>query len=63
MKELTTEDFHYCYSKRVSDFLSFKGVRYITKGINPTNNKLYSMYHKTKRLQDALNEYHLLNQN
>lgn len=62
MKELMKEDFYCCYSKRVSDFLSFKGIKYINKAINPTNNNLYSLYHKTPRLQVALEEYNTYNQ-
>ncbi|MGK4040912.1 hypothetical protein AB0Y20_01325 [Heyndrickxia oleronia] len=50
-------DLYFCYSKRVSDFLSFKQVKYLTKAINPINNKLYSLYYKTPKLQAALDEY------
>lgn len=60
--ELTNEDFHYCYSKRVSDFLSYKGIKYIKKGVNTKNDKIYSMYLKNSKLQNALNEYRQLNQ-
>lgn len=51
------KDFFYCYNLKLSDYLSEKGFKYITKAISLDNNKVYSMYYKTNELQKAIDEY------
>ncbi|WP_080845595.1 hypothetical protein [Cytobacillus gottheilii] len=55
--ELTNDDFYYCYSKRVSSFLSYKGIKYINKGLNPKSGRLYTLYLKNSALQKALKQF------
>lgn len=54
---MTERDFFFCYNPRLSAFLRYKGINYITKAVNPKNNLLFSLYIKNKELQRALNEY------
>lgn len=57
MDELTQRDFFFCYSKKVSDFLTLKGVKYITKAINPGNGDYYALYHKSDSFSKAMDMY------
>lgn len=62
MKQLTEKDFFFCYNYKLSAFLRYKGIHYITKSIAPKNNKMYTMYQKTDELQAAIDQYVTLNQ-
>lgn len=53
--------YYKCYSKPLSKFLLHKGITYIVVAIEPTNNKLYSLYECDDQLSKALTEYGQLN--
>ncbi|OLN22909.1 hypothetical protein BTO30_07125 [Domibacillus antri] len=54
---MSEKDFFFFYNYKLSAFLKYKGISYITKAINPQNNKMFTMYPKTDELQSAINEY------
>ncbi|MCP3738793.1 hypothetical protein [Rossellomorea sp. BNER] len=53
--------FFYCYNKRLSDFISTKGVQYIHVAQEPKSGKLYSLYLINEELQSAIDEYKQFN--
>jgi hypothetical protein len=55
--KLTEKDFFFCYNFKLSAFLRYKGISYITKSINPQNNKMFTLYVKGEELQQAIDEY------
>lgn len=57
MENVTRNNFYFCYSERVSNYLSTKGIYPITKAIEPMTKRLYSQYWQNKRLSAALIEY------
>ncbi|MGM7635494.1 hypothetical protein [Bacillus sp. Hm123] len=54
---MTEKDFFFCYSKKLSNFLTYKEIKYITRAINPATKTMFSMYVKNETLQKALDEY------
>lgn len=54
---VTGKDFFFCYNKNLSDYLSNKGIKYITLAINPNNGNSYSLFYKTPKLQQTIQEY------
>lgn len=54
---MTERDFFFCYNLRLSAFLRYKGINYITKAVNPKNQLMFSLYVKNDDLQKALDEY------
>ncbi|MGE7217150.1 hypothetical protein ACQKJC_11670 [Priestia koreensis] len=55
------KNFFFCYNKRVSDYLSYKGVRYITVAQDLKTQKVFSLYLINDEFQEAMNEYKQLN--
>ena len=55
--KLTSKDFFFCYNYNLNNHLQKEGHKYITKGVNPENSKLYFMYQRTPDLSDSLNSY------
>ena len=51
------KDYFFCYSTRVSDWLTFKGIRYICVAQEPKTKKLFSLYEINEELNEALQEY------
>jgi len=49
--------YFFCYNKKVSDFLSSKGIKLITVAKDIKTGKIFSMYEITEEFQDALDEY------
>jgi hypothetical protein len=56
---MVNDTYFYCYNKKVSDYLTKKGVQYITKAISPKDKRLFTMYKKDHHLDLLLNEYKL----
>lgn len=50
-------DFFYCYNKRLSDFLTTEGIKYITVAKDIKKNRMFSLYIINKELQTALDKY------
>lgn len=53
------DQYFFCYNKQVSDFLSEKGMKYITVAIDPKTRKMYSLYKQSDLLNQLLTEYKL----
>jgi hypothetical protein len=49
--------FFYCYDMKLFDFLKNKGFKYILKARHYKTNDLFSMYHQSNDLNDALDEW------
>ena len=50
-------DIFYCYSNRMNYFLMALKFRYISSGVNNTTNKEYWTYHKSEKLDSAIELY------
>ncbi|MEH6965319.1 hypothetical protein V7195_25860 [Priestia megaterium] len=57
MKILTSNDFFYCYNKKLSDKIQEAGIPVITIAQNIKTGKLFSLYLKSSELQDAIDSY------
>jgi hypothetical protein len=55
------DKYFYCYNINVSNYLTSKGIKYITVAREPKSNKLFSLYKITNGLQQAMQEYKQLN--
>lgn len=55
-RELSPEEFYYCYDYRIFLFLKRRGLRYITKAINPKNGKKFTLFYRSPRFQRAMRE-------
>ena len=49
--------YFYCYSVKMKDFLKSQGLNYITKALNPNSNKPYFMFDKSKELDLAIKKW------
>lgn len=49
--------FFFCYSKRVSEFLSSKGIPHVTVAIEPGTRRHFTLYVQNDLLSTTLNEY------
>ncbi|MGG1690583.1 DUF5659 domain-containing protein [Heyndrickxia ginsengihumi] len=50
-------NYFFCYTKRVSDFLKQNGFKPITVAQDPKTKKIFSLYAINEQLQRALDEY------
>ena len=57
MKKIQSNDYFFCYNPKLSNHFWKKGIKYIIKAIDPDNNRMFTMYLKSKELQLAINEY------
>lgn len=55
-----TEEYFFCYSNRLNQFLGIFGEYYIDKKINLNSGKEYKIYKKNDRLQKILKEWNRL---
>ena len=61
-KQITRDDFFYCYDYNLANYLRFtKGIDYIIKAKHPKTNRLFTIFHKTPLLQEAIDEWKKLN--
>lgn len=51
------EKYFYCYSNRLNKFLYIFGVKFVEKGINPSNNNEFCVYERTETLRFLLQEW------
>lgn len=58
---MNKEDFFYCYNKNLSNFLRFKGFRYIHMAKEIKTGNIFSLYQRTEELSQAIKEYQSLN--
>lgn len=61
MKQLTEQDFFFCFTKKLSIFLKEEGISYIIKARSIKDNVIYTVYQKTDELQRALDKYKKIN--
>lgn len=61
-KQLTKEDFFYCYDKKLAYYLRhLKGIEYITKAKSIYNGFIFYLFLKTDELQKSIEEYKRIN--
>ena len=53
------EDFYFCYSIKLSQYLQEKGFRFIFMAKETHKDNLFSLYERTDALNDALESYRL----
>lgn len=51
------KNFFFCYNKKLSDFLSGRGIQFITVAQEPKSKKLFSLYQIDEQLQQAIDDY------
>lgn len=49
--------YFFCYSINLFRFIRSKGVKYISKGINPSTNKTFWLFEKTEELSQVLEQW------
>ncbi|WP_427124719.1 hypothetical protein ACQCPP_12400 [Priestia megaterium] len=54
---LTSDDFFYCYNKKLSDKIQEAGIPAITIAQNIKTGKLFSLYQKSPELQKIIDSY------
>ena len=47
-------NFFYCYSVKLKDFLKSQGFRFITKGLHPKSGRPFFMFEKSLMLDEAI---------
>lgn len=57
INELTQNDFYYCYDSNMSKFLKTKDVAYIFKAKNLKDGVIFTVYHRNRKLYEALKQY------
>lgn len=57
MTDINNKDFFYCYTKKLSLFLSSEGIDYILKAKSIKDNSIFTLYQKTEELQRALDKF------
>ena len=56
-KQLTNNDFFFCYTLELSKYLQQKKIRYILKAKSIKDDNVFTLYQKNDELQEALKEY------
>ncbi|MBY0094920.1 hypothetical protein H7S74_30325 [Priestia aryabhattai] len=54
---LTSNDFFYCYNKKLSDKIQEAGISAITIAQNIKTGKVFSLYPKSSQLQKIIDSY------
>lgn len=60
MKEVTNDMLFYCYSKKVARYIYDKSngeIKPLTIAQNPKSKNLFSLFSKSERLQEILDQY------
>ncbi|MBU9724143.1 MULTISPECIES: DUF5659 domain-containing protein [Bacillaceae] len=52
-----THSYYFCYSKRKSDYLVSFGFKPITIAMNMSSRNVFSLFHRTKELDQAIHNY------
>lgn len=58
---MQSEEYFYCYNRKLSAYLHSKGIRYIHKAKEINTDNIFSCYKVTTELSEALNQYKQLN--
>lgn len=59
--EITNKDFFYCYNPKLHKFLEQNGIDYFLKAKSVKDNKIFTMYKKSKKLSNCIAKYKELN--
>ncbi|OLS37920.1 hypothetical protein BTR22_05265 [Alkalihalophilus pseudofirmus] len=51
------KDYFFCYNSNLAKHLKSKGIYSITTAIQPTSQKMFTLFPKSERLQSVLDEY------
>ncbi|MDN4494927.1 hypothetical protein [Ureibacillus aquaedulcis] len=57
MTQIDNKDFFYCYTKKLSLFLSSEGIGYILKAKSVKDDSIFTLYRKSDELQQALDKF------
>ena len=55
------DNFFYCYSCKMKDFLKSQGLRFITKAIHPKTNRVFFIFEKCDELDKAITKWQEIN--
>lgn len=55
-------NFFYCYSLKLKDFLKSQGFRFITKGLHPKSGRPFFMFEKSEMLDKAIVKWNEIKQ-
>jgi hypothetical protein len=53
-------NYFYCYSVKLKDFIKSMGLDYIKKDVNHRSGKPYFLFEKSKELDIAINKWNLI---
>ena len=56
-EELTHKDFFYCYDRKLKDYLTENGVRFIMTAYSISNQHQFFLYQQGETLRNLLNSY------
>lgn len=54
---VVSNDYFYCYTKKLSMFLSSQEINYIMKARSVKDNSIFTLYEKTNELQEVLSKF------
>lgn len=57
---ITKKDVFFCYNGNVAKFIKSKGIIPLTTALEPSTRKMFTLFPKSELLQEALDEYKLL---
>lgn len=57
-KQLTNKDFFFCYNRDVYYYLTNNGVEFITIAREPKENKMFSLFHRSEKVERLLENYY-----
>lgn len=52
-----SSEYFYCYTKKLSLYLSSQGINYIIKARSVKDNSIFTLYEKSNELQLTLNKF------
>lgn len=55
--QLTSQNFFFCYTIELSNYLKENGINYIFKGRSIKDGSIFTLYQKTEKLQNLLNDF------
>lgn len=61
MREITKEDFFFCYTTAMHKFIKENGISYLFKAVSVKDGNTFTLYAKNDRLQSVLDAYKKLN--
>lgn len=56
-------NYFFCYSYNLSQYIRSKGIDYITNAINPSSGLRFTLFERSHKLQVAIDQYNLIKKN